>query len=153
MSNLALLTSFHNLWVLHCESSICESYQAIVKFFFNFLAAAIPPSTSSVFPFGRQAKPENGNQQPVWLTCKLWTGSSLSIDQICNGIKWEDQWRHLLSLVFPFVNQLASNEWNYTFIDPSLEEAAKYSVVSFHFKPLIERFNKRKAKIGNKIVI
>ena len=32
------------------------TYQAIVMFSFNFLAAAIPPSTSSVFPFGRQAK-------------------------------------------------------------------------------------------------
>ena len=49
------------------------TYQAIVKFSFQFLAASIPPSTSSVFPFGRQAK-----VQQCESTIKLWTGSSLS---------------------------------------------------------------------------
>ena len=53
------------------------TYETIVEFPFDFLAVAISPSTSSVFPFGRQAK-----QQQLGLTSKLWTGSSLSIDQI-----------------------------------------------------------------------
>ena len=102
------------------------TYQTIVKFSFDFLSAAIPPSTSSVFPFGRQVKhlqresvfklwtgsivkfsfdfiaaafpPSTSfvfpvrhqpkqQQQQLSLTCKLCTGSPLSIDQICNGRK------------------------------------------------------------------
>ena len=55
-------------------------------------------------------------------------------------------------VLFPFVNQLASNEWNYTLINSSLEEAAKYFVISFHFSSVIQPFNKRKAKCGNTIV-
>ena len=56
-------------------------------------------------------------------------------------------------VLFPFVNQLASNEWNYTLINSSLEEAAKYFVISFHFRPVIKSFNKWKAKIGKTIVM
>ena len=130
-------------------SSGYVNYHAIVKFSFDFLAAAIPPSTSSVFPFGRQAKLKQKES-----TLKLWTGWSLSIDQIWNKRrKIRNQWRLLLPVVFPFVNQLASNEWNYTFIHPSNEEAAKYFVISFHFRPVIKSFNKWKAKIGKTIVM
>ena len=125
------------------------TYQTIVQFSFDFLAAAIPPSTSSVFPFGRQAK-----LKQLKSTLKLWTGSSLSIDQIWNKRrKIRNQWRHLLPVVFPFVHQLASNEWNFTLIHPSHEEQdAKYFVVSFHFSSVIEPFNKWKAKCGKTIV-
>ena len=56
-------------------------------------------------------------------------------------------------VVFPFVNQLASNEWNFTFIHPPHEQDAKYFVVSFHFRPVIKSFNKWKAKSGKTIGI
>ena len=122
------------------------TYLAIVKFFFDFLAASIPPSTSSVFPFGRQAKLKQRES-----TSKLWTGSSLSIDQICHEFKEKEE-NDVIScpVLFPFVNHLASNKWNFTFIH-LFELDAKYFVVSLHFRSIIG-FKKWKAKIGKTIV-
>ena len=68
--NFSLFFLFRHFYFLTLKN---VTYQAIVKFSFDFLAASIPPSTSSVFPFGRQAK-----VQQCESTIKLWTGSSLS---------------------------------------------------------------------------
>ena len=70
-----LFLSQNTFWTLNESGHV--TYQAIVMVSFDFLAAAIPPSTSSVFLFGRQAKHIHWQ-----LTFKLWAGLSLSIDQI-----------------------------------------------------------------------
>ena len=63
------------------------------------------------------------------------------------------EWRHLLFLVFPSTCTLLEGEKIYTLIHPSIEQGAKYSVVSFHFRPLISAFSKWKATMVTQIVI
>ena len=95
-------------------SSGYVNYHAIVKFSFDFLAAAIPPSTSSVFPFGRQAKLQHSES-----TFKLWTGSSLSIDQIWNERRKKGgSMTSFLDRRVP-IRQQISIEWIKFYSDPS----------------------------------
>ncbi len=62
------------------------NYQAIMKFSLSFLATSIAPPFS-VFTFRRQANLLQGEG-----ISKVWTGWSLSIDQICHEVKWTKKW-------------------------------------------------------------
>ena len=103
-------------------------------------------------PFSRSDAKSNSNIQNRPWNCGR-ARRCPSTKSETKGGKYEINDVFSCPVLFPFVNQLASNKWNFTLIHPSNEQDAKYFVVSFHFSSVIQPFNKWKAKCGYTIVI